>query len=214
MENVPELLRIAEYAEFKQAGRGARLPTSTAEILNAADYGVPQRRRRAIVDRHPRGGAMAALAATQTHGDPEDGCRSAARSVALTVPGRGRRAAAAAGRATSGTSAAEPAAGERAPLQGGAARRRRPLRRCSGTSTAPGSAHLVPRVLAEQADRHDRRLRPALVGPPRAHDPDRVLQAGEGPLPPPDRAPPDHRPRGARAACPSPTTSSCPRTRR
>jgi DNA (cytosine-5)-methyltransferase 1 len=48
MENVPELLRSAEYAKFKR--RAERLGYRVAgEILNAADYGVPQRRRRAIV---------------------------------------------------------------------------------------------------------------------------------------------------------------------
>ncbi len=47
MENVPELLRSAEYAEFKR--RAERLGFEVDErILNAADYGVPQRRRRAI----------------------------------------------------------------------------------------------------------------------------------------------------------------------
>jgi DNA (cytosine-5)-methyltransferase 1 len=48
MENVPELLRAAEYAEFKQRAEelGFRVE---GKILNAADYGVPQRRRRAIV---------------------------------------------------------------------------------------------------------------------------------------------------------------------
>jgi DNA (cytosine-5)-methyltransferase 1 len=48
MENVPELLRSAEYAEFKK--RAERLHYRVeGEVLNAADYGVPQRRRRAIV---------------------------------------------------------------------------------------------------------------------------------------------------------------------
>jgi DNA (cytosine-5)-methyltransferase 1 len=48
MENVPELLRSGEYASFLDAAeeRGWRV---RGEILNAADYGVPQRRRRAIV---------------------------------------------------------------------------------------------------------------------------------------------------------------------
>ena len=61
---------------------------------------------------------------------------------------------------------------------------------------ARGSRALVPAVLAQQADRHDRRLRPALVGPAGVHDPHRVLQAGEGPLPPSERGPADHDPRG------------------
>ena len=48
MENVPELLRSAEYAEFKRRAEELGFDV-TAEILNAADFGVPQRRRRAIV---------------------------------------------------------------------------------------------------------------------------------------------------------------------
>ncbi len=50
MENVPELLRSAEYADFKAAAErapyGYRIE---GRVLNAADYGVPQTRRRAIV---------------------------------------------------------------------------------------------------------------------------------------------------------------------
>jgi DNA (cytosine-5)-methyltransferase 1 len=48
MENVPELLKSAEYEEFilkaEQLGYSV-----DGKILNAVDYGVPQRRRRAIV---------------------------------------------------------------------------------------------------------------------------------------------------------------------
>jgi DNA (cytosine-5)-methyltransferase 1 len=48
MENVPELLRSAELVEFRR--RVERLGFEVeAEILNAADFGVPQRRRRTIV---------------------------------------------------------------------------------------------------------------------------------------------------------------------
>lgn len=48
MENVPELLKSPEYASFRAAAeeRGFRVH---GEVLNAADFGVPQRRRRAIV---------------------------------------------------------------------------------------------------------------------------------------------------------------------
>lgn len=48
MENVPELLASQEYSEFKDWAeeRGFRVE---GDVLNAADYGVPQRRRRAIV---------------------------------------------------------------------------------------------------------------------------------------------------------------------
>jgi DNA (cytosine-5)-methyltransferase 1 len=48
MENVPELLRAAEYVEFKQRAEELGFKVE-GRILNAANYGVPQRRRRAIV---------------------------------------------------------------------------------------------------------------------------------------------------------------------
>src|SRR5258708_5779154 len=48
MENVPELLRSAEYAPFVKAARKLEYDVE-GKILNPADYGVPQRRRRAIV---------------------------------------------------------------------------------------------------------------------------------------------------------------------
>lgn len=48
MENVPQLLRSAEYAAFGKAA--AKLGFNiVGEVLNAADFGVPQTRRRAIV---------------------------------------------------------------------------------------------------------------------------------------------------------------------
>ena len=49
MENVPELLRVqGEYARFKKAAQG--LGYGLAEdVLNAADYSIPQLRKRAIV---------------------------------------------------------------------------------------------------------------------------------------------------------------------
>jgi len=48
MENVPELLASAEYAEFKKRAEEDLGFVVEEDILNAADYGVPQRRRRAI----------------------------------------------------------------------------------------------------------------------------------------------------------------------
>jgi DNA (cytosine-5)-methyltransferase 1 len=48
MENVPQLLRSAEYEAFKKAAE--KLGFEIAEgVLNAADFGVPQTRKRAIV---------------------------------------------------------------------------------------------------------------------------------------------------------------------
>jgi DNA (cytosine-5)-methyltransferase 1 len=48
MENVPQLLRSAEYRAFKIAAEELGFCIE-GRILNAADYGVPQRRKRAIV---------------------------------------------------------------------------------------------------------------------------------------------------------------------
>jgi DNA (cytosine-5)-methyltransferase 1 len=48
MENVPELLRSREYVAFAEAAEELGFAVG-GRVLNAADYGVPQRRRRAIV---------------------------------------------------------------------------------------------------------------------------------------------------------------------
>jgi DNA (cytosine-5)-methyltransferase 1 len=48
MENVPQLLRSAEYEAFAREARKMGFAVK-GEVLNAVDYGVPQRRRRAIV---------------------------------------------------------------------------------------------------------------------------------------------------------------------
>jgi DNA (cytosine-5)-methyltransferase 1 len=47
MENVPELLRSEEYVKFRRQAEGLGFKVE-GRVLNAADYGVPQRRRRAI----------------------------------------------------------------------------------------------------------------------------------------------------------------------
>ncbi|MCK9250709.1 MAG: DNA cytosine methyltransferase [Solirubrobacteraceae bacterium] len=48
MENVPELLKSSEYLEFRAAATRLGYDVE-GQVLNAADFGVPQRRRRAIV---------------------------------------------------------------------------------------------------------------------------------------------------------------------
>jgi DNA (cytosine-5)-methyltransferase 1 len=66
MENVPELLVSAEYAEFKATVEKLGF-TVEQDVLNAADYGVPQRRRRAIAIGTRTGSVPWP---EQTHADP------------------------------------------------------------------------------------------------------------------------------------------------
>lgn len=68
MENVPELLVSAEYAEFKKRAEEDLGFTVDEDVLNAADYGVPQRRRRAIAIGTK---ADAVPWPEQTHADPD-----------------------------------------------------------------------------------------------------------------------------------------------
>ena len=70
MENVPQLLRSAEYDAFKTAAEAELEFRVEGYILNAADYGVPQSRRRAIVIGVKRG---AVPWPRQTHFDPNLG---------------------------------------------------------------------------------------------------------------------------------------------
>lgn len=68
MENVPELLRSGEYLAFKEAAEGPELGyTVEGLVLNSADFGVPQTRRRAIVVGSRIG---APVFPTQTHAAP------------------------------------------------------------------------------------------------------------------------------------------------
>jgi DNA (cytosine-5)-methyltransferase 1 len=67
MENVPQLLASPEYEQFHEAAEDELGFTVRSRVVNAADYGVPQLRRRAIVIGVLDGEAPWP---TQTHFDP------------------------------------------------------------------------------------------------------------------------------------------------
>jgi DNA (cytosine-5)-methyltransferase 1 len=68
MENVPELLRSAEYAAFKVRAEKDLGFLVEGDVLNAADFGVAQRRRRAIVIGTRHGTVPWP---SETHGNPD-----------------------------------------------------------------------------------------------------------------------------------------------
>jgi len=67
MENVPELLASAEFNDIRTHAESMGYLV-TADILNAADYGVPQRRKRAIIVASRAGRIWPP---TPTHANPE-----------------------------------------------------------------------------------------------------------------------------------------------
>jgi len=70
MENVPQMLESAEYAEFKKSIERTGDYQIDARVLNVADYGVPQRRSRAFVI----GSSLPTIPwPEKTHADPELG---------------------------------------------------------------------------------------------------------------------------------------------
>lgn len=92
MENVPELLRSAEFLSFAEAAEDLGYEVE-GRILNAANFGVPQQRRRAIVigsrigpprwpeaDHFPPDGAIAGFATWKTF-------RSAVEGLSLEPDG-------------------------------------------------------------------------------------------------------------------------------
>lgn len=49
IENVPEILSSEEFSEIVESARSIGYENIIGKVLNAADYGVPQRRKRAII---------------------------------------------------------------------------------------------------------------------------------------------------------------------
>jgi DNA (cytosine-5)-methyltransferase 1 len=69
IENVPQLLTSQEYTEIRREAQGLGYEID-GRVLNAADYGVPQTRKRAIVVGSRLGSPRFPA---QTHWDPEKG---------------------------------------------------------------------------------------------------------------------------------------------
>lgn len=67
MENVPQLLSSAEYAEIERILRELGFKHIVSKVLVAADYGVPETRRRAIIMAAREGPVSLPR---PTHGDP------------------------------------------------------------------------------------------------------------------------------------------------
>lgn len=69
MENVPELLRSEEFLRIAQRVRGMGFEI-VHEVLNAADYGAPQARRRAVIIGWKTALLPAAQLPARTHANP------------------------------------------------------------------------------------------------------------------------------------------------
>ena len=198
IENVREFQRSAQFAELiclLETDSELSVYTPAFGVLNAADYGVPQTRHRGIM-----------VAVRDHDGDlpwpppPLRGPDSVDARPYVTV----REAIGNLPRRTSGTEPYFTEAGQH--LHFG----RRPLPESLERykTIPPGGNRFRPDaessghhsgMLGQQTDRHDGRDGPSLVGPPLCHDPHRVLQAGEGPVPAPDGEPGDLAPRGRSA---------------
>jgi DNA (cytosine-5)-methyltransferase 1 len=87
LENVPQFLASDEYpAMFEEAtGRGFRVASA---ILCAADYGVPQTRRRAFVVGSRIGDPAAEFPPRRTHCDPAKAARPNGDSLPIAEPWR------------------------------------------------------------------------------------------------------------------------------
>ena len=198
IENVREFQRSAQFAELirlLETDSELNVYTPAFGVLNAADYGVPQIRHRGIL-----------VAVRDQDGDlpwppaPLWGPDSVDARPYVTV----REAIGDLPRRTSGTAPYFTEAGQH--LHFG----RRPLPESLERYKAipPGGNRfdlmrnrpdITPACWANKPTGTDRCDGPSLVGPPLDHDPDRVLQAREGPVPAPDREPGDLAPRGRSA---------------
>ena len=176
-----------------QGGRRGRSSASRVDgrVLNAADYGVPQRRRRAIVIGvrdgdvpWPDADARRPGGASRSDGQPWRTFRDAVEGLPLQAERQGlaHRPQPAARDASSATSTSRTTAATAS--------------RCRTASTPPGSVTSSRACWRNKPTGTTDVFGRLYWKRPGVHDPDRVLQAREGPLPAPERGPTDHDPRG------------------
>jgi DNA (cytosine-5)-methyltransferase 1 len=184
MENVPELLKSAEYADFKELAERRLRNRVEGRILNAADYRVPQTRRRAIVIGTRVGDVRWPL---RTHW-PEGGVPPGARpwrTVREAVEGLPL--------APDGRNWHNPRNPRRLSIE---RYRTIPGEGEGRFDLAKRRPEITPRCWLEKPTGSTDVFGRLWWGSPGLHDSDRVLQAREGPLPAPLRASPDHGARG------------------
>ena len=174
---------LGEYEAFQAAAEDLGFKVEW-RILNAADYGAPQTRRRAIVIGSKRG----IRSGRQTHWEP-DMCP--APIAVADVPLGGHESDAASLGPTAPVGITREPRGQRASSVNADSRRGE-----GRFDLAVGRPDITPDCWLRKRTGTTDVFGRLWWGSPCVHDPDRVLQAREGSLSPSQRAPTDHGPRG------------------